>query len=90
MSEPVAVISGLAVGATLSAVFFIGLWLTTRNLHNYKPWMMGGFFLRLAFCGAGFVLAIKLLPPAGYYSTFIGFVAAQLILMPVLSKRLQR
>lgn len=52
-------LSSLAVGALLGAVFFGGLWWTVRRAmtsNHVALWMLGSFFLRIVIVLAGFYL----------------------------------
>lgn len=84
---------GFATGVGLGLIYFLGLWLTIRQLaqRQYTSlWMMASLMLRLSLVLTGFYLLIDATGWQGLLAALLGFTLVRLLLTrrlgPVSSK----
>ena len=91
MTSAEAIAIGLLSGLALGAVFFGGLWLTTKRLNrggNAVPLMLGSFVGRSVVSLAGLFLVIRFLELPGVVGALVGLVTMQIVFLRLSAKRM--
>ncbi len=83
-------IISLSAGIALGIFYFLGLWLTLRQLpHTQQPVLltMGSFFIRMAVCLFSFYLVVRIANLEGLAWSLAGFISMKFMLVNSLGRR---